>query len=60
LKHGNVYGYGDRIDEIIEEDMKRLRGHAYLDNTGSGMYRESQLRSVFDDLSQHLYGMLLV
>ena len=42
-RFGNDYGYNGTIDTIRENDMKRMRGAVYLDYTGAGLYRESQV-----------------
>ena len=55
-RFGNDYGYNGTIDTIREEDMKRLRGAVYLDYTGSGVYRESQIRECSNLLLNNMYG----
>ena len=55
-RFGNDYGYNGTIDSIREEDMKRLRGAVYLDYTGSGVYRESQIRECSNLLLNNMYG----
>ena len=53
---GKYYGYNNTIDSIREEDMKRLHGAVYLDYTGAGVYRESQVRECNNLLLTGLYG----
>lgn len=53
---GKYYGYNNTIDSIREEDMKRLHGAVYLDYTGAGVYRESQVRECNNLLLSGLYG----
>ena len=55
-RFGKEYGYNGTIDEIREKDMKRLNGAVYLDYTGSGMYRESQVQKCNDLLLGGIYG----
>ncbi|KAK8803347.1 hypothetical protein WA158_001041 [Blastocystis sp. Blastoise] len=53
---GDYYGYNGKIDEYRANDTKRFNGAAYLDYTGSGVYRESAVKKCFDELENHLYG----
>ena len=53
---GKYYGYNNTIDTIISDDMKRLHKAVYLDYTGAGMYRESQIRECMNLLTSGLYG----
>ena len=55
-RFGNDYGYNGTIDDIRENDMKRLKGAVYLDYTGSGMYRESQVQKCNDMLLHGVFG----
>ena len=55
-RFGNDYGYNGTIDTIRESDMKRLRGAVYLDYTGAGLYRESQVTECNNLLLSNLYG----
>lgn len=55
-RFGNDYGYNNTIDDIREQDMKRLKGAVYLDYTGSGLYRESQVQQCNDLLLNGIYG----
>lgn len=55
-RFGNDYGYNGTIDTIRETDMKRLHGAVYLDYTGAGLYRESQIRECSNFLLNGLYG----
>lgn len=56
MKNYPDYGYNGKIDEILEKDMHRARHEAYLDYTGAGLYRKSQLESVMRELENNLYG----
>lgn len=56
MKNNPDYGYNGKLDEILEKDMQRARHDAYLDYTGAGVYRKSQLDSVVRALSNNLYG----
>ena len=53
---GDDYGYNNTIDDLRENDMKRLKGAVYLDYTGSGMYRESQVQKCANLLLNGVYG----
>ena len=55
-RFGDVYGYNNTIDSIRESDMKRLKGAVYLDYTGSGVYRESQVTKCASLLTSDLFG----
>lgn len=55
-KFGKYYGYNNTIDTIISNDMKRLHKAVYLDYTGAGMYRESQIQECMNLLTSGLYG----
>ena len=55
-RFGNDYGYNGTIDTIRENDMKRMRGAVYLDYTGAGLYRESQVTVCNNLLLSNLYG----
>ena len=55
-RFANDYGYNGTIDTIRENDMKRLHGAVYLDYTGAGMYRESQIKECSNFLLNGLYG----
>jgi hypothetical protein len=45
---GSFYGYNGKLGDIRNKDVIHLNGSIYLDYTGSGLYRTSQLRSVFE------------
>lgn len=55
-RFGNDYGYNNTIDDLRENDMKRMKGAVYLDYTGSGMYRESQIQKCANLLLNGVYG----
>ena len=50
------YGYNGRLNAIRKKDLLHLNGSVYLDYTGSGLYRTSQVREVFDLYEQHLFA----
>lgn len=52
----DVYGYDGLLDEIRSKDTPHLLNQAYLDWTGSGVYRASQVDAMANDLKHHLYG----
>lgn len=56
LKKYPDYGYEGRIDDIVKKDLSRTKGETYLDYTGSGVYRDSQLEKYFKELSTSFYG----
>jgi molybdenum cofactor sulfurtransferase len=53
---GSFYGYNGKLDDIRSKDMLHLNGSIYLDYTGSGLYRTSQLRSVFELYEKTLFA----
>ncbi|KAJ7949642.1 Molybdenum cofactor sulfurase [Quillaja saponaria] len=56
---GEDYGYPNgpkSIDEIRATEFKRLQGLVYLDHAGGTLYSESQMESVFKDLTSNVYG----
>ena len=55
-RFGNDYGYNNTIDSIRETDVKRMKNNVYLDYTGSGLYRESQLTKCANLLASDLFG----
>ena len=52
----DFYGYNGLINEIRKNDMEHLNGSVYLDYTGSGLYRTSQINNVFELYRKHLFG----
>jgi len=56
-KYGPDYGYKGWLHANYQTELgRRLDGHHYLDYTGSSLYIDSQLRSIMDDFSQHVFG----
>ena len=53
---GEAYGYDGLLDKIRGKDTPQMTNQAYLDWTGSGVYRASQVDAMADDLKHHLYG----
>lgn len=50
------YGYSGKLAKIRSRDMFHLNGSIYLDYTGSGLYRTSQMRDVFSRYKNTLYA----
>lgn len=50
------YGYNGLLNKIRDFDMKHLNGSIYLDYTGSGLYRSSQIESVFKEYESKLFA----
>eukprot|EP01134_Creolimax_fragrantissima_P008605 CFRG8605T1 len=50
------YGYKGAIDNIRAKDFKRMGDQVYLDYTGSGQYRESQIGNALLELQTTLFG----
>lgn len=50
------YGYNGTLDTIRQTDLRHSRDAVYLDYTGTGMYRDSQIRECERLLVDHLYG----
>lgn len=55
-RFGDDYGYNGTLDAIRQNDLKRVRGSVYLDYTGAGVYRESQIRKCSDMWLTGFYG----
>ena len=55
-KYGDDYGYNNTINTLRSEETRRFKGATYLDYTGAGVYRESQIRKCADLLTTDLYG----
>uniref|UniRef100_T1ISR8 Aminotransferase class V domain-containing protein n=1 Tax=Strigamia maritima TaxID=126957 RepID=T1ISR8_STRMM len=53
---GDTCDYAGKMAPELQKEFVRLKGLTYLDHAGATLYAESQLRSVFDDLSQSVYG----
>ncbi|KAJ9529686.1 hypothetical protein QJQ45_014473, partial [Haematococcus lacustris] len=63
--HGGAYGYGGLLDRLYPEEVgvrmgpvpgaPALQQH-YLDYTGSGVYCQSQVAAVFQELSCTMFG----
>uniref|UniRef100_A0A673BDG3 Molybdenum cofactor sulfurase n=1 Tax=Sphaeramia orbicularis TaxID=375764 RepID=A0A673BDG3_9TELE len=56
LKYINQYGYGGKLEDVIEEEFTRIKGLTYLDHAGSTLYPETVLREYTQDLSRNVYG----
>ena len=50
------YGYNGLLDKIRKNDMKHLNGSVYLDYTGSGLYRTSQIKDVSEMFEKTLFA----
>lgn len=44
--NSKYYGYDGKLNTIRRFDMKHLNGSVYLDYTGSGLYRTSQIKNI--------------
>ena len=50
------YGYDGLLDKIRKSDLHQLNGSTYLDYTGAGIYRTSQVKDVFKMLERDLFA----
>lgn len=50
------YGYNGRLWSIRANDMTHLKDSVYLDYTGSGLYRTSQIHKVFRSYKKTLFA----
>jgi molybdenum cofactor sulfurtransferase len=50
------YGYNGLLHKIRDTDMRHLNGSIYLDYTGSGLYRTSQIRAVLNLYENTLFA----
>ena len=55
-EYGDWYGYNGLVNEIRDKDMEHLNGSVYLDYTGSGLYRTSQIEEIFDLYKKNLFA----
>lgn len=55
-RYGSDYGYNNTINSIRSDDLRHVKGASYLDYTGAGMYRESQIQKCANLLISDLYG----
>ncbi|KNC86408.1 hypothetical protein SARC_01458 [Sphaeroforma arctica JP610] len=55
-EHGSEYGYKNAIYNIRTKDFKRMGDQVYLDYTGSGQYRETQVGNCLLELQTTLFG----
>lgn len=55
-RFGSDYGYNGTLDTIRQSDLRHNHDAVYLDYTGAGMYRDSQIRECESQLVEHLYG----
>ncbi|KZV31597.1 molybdenum cofactor sulfurase-like [Dorcoceras hygrometricum] len=56
---GRDYGYPGapkNIDDLRDNEFKRLKEVVYLDHAGATLYSESQMEAVFRDFNSTLYG----
>lgn len=53
---GDNYGYNGKLNYIVDHDLKHLNHSIYLDYTGSGLYRTSQIRNIFKQYEDTLYS----
>ena len=52
----NGYGYNGLLDKIRKEDCTRFTDSAYMDYTGAGQYRDSQLAKTFEKIKSTPFG----
>ncbi|XP_010765124.1 molybdenum cofactor sulfurase [Notothenia coriiceps] len=50
------YGYGENLQDVIEQEFKRTKGITYLDHAATTLYPESLVRDYFQDISRNVYG----
>lgn len=55
-RFGMDYGYNGTLDTIRQTDLRHSHDAVYLDYTGAGMYRDSQIRECENRLVDHLFG----
>ncbi|OHT11811.1 molybdenum cofactor sulfurase [Tritrichomonas foetus] len=53
---GDDYGYNGKLNHIVDYDLKHLNKSIYMDYTGSGLYRTSQIHDVFVQYERTLYS----
>lgn len=56
IKNNEDYGYNGKLNDIRRNDFSRGKGEVYLDYTGSGIYRDSQIVKYLNDLTENFYG----
>eukprot|EP00727_Mastigamoeba_balamuthi_P007328 m51a1_g3215 putative molybdenum cofactor sulfurase (519) ;mRNA; r:38686-42660 len=54
--HGSDYGCAGAVERLRRTDFPHMGDDVYLDYTGAGVYRHSQIARVMADLDTHLYG----
>uniref|UniRef100_A0A3P8VMF8 Molybdenum cofactor sulfurase n=1 Tax=Cynoglossus semilaevis TaxID=244447 RepID=A0A3P8VMF8_CYNSE len=50
------YGYGGDLEDVMEQEFRRIKGITYLDHAATTLYPESVIRNYANDLSKNLYG----
>ncbi|XP_059179865.1 molybdenum cofactor sulfurase [Centropristis striata] len=50
------YGYGEKLQDVIEQEFTRIKGITYLDHAATTLYPESLVRDYFQDISRNVYG----
>ncbi|XP_029306037.1 molybdenum cofactor sulfurase [Cottoperca gobio] len=50
------YGYGENLQDVIEQEFTRIKGITYLDHAATTLYPESLVRDYFQDISRNVYG----
>lgn len=50
------YGYDGLLDKIRKNDMHQMGNATYLDYTGAGLYRSSQLKHIFETYDKNLFA----
>uniref|UniRef100_UPI0037E87810 molybdenum cofactor sulfurase n=1 Tax=Semicossyphus pulcher TaxID=241346 RepID=UPI0037E87810 len=52
----NQYGYGENLQDMIEQEFTRIKGITYLDHAATTLYPESLIRDYSQDISRNVYG----
>ncbi|GLD56072.1 molybdenum cofactor sulfurase isoform X1 [Lates japonicus] len=50
------YGYGGKLEDVIEQEFRRIKGITYLDHAGTTLHPESLVRDYCLDISRNVYG----
>lgn len=50
------YGYGENLQDVIEQEFTRTKGITYLDHAATTLYPESLVRDYCLDISRNVYG----
>ncbi|XP_034040993.1 molybdenum cofactor sulfurase isoform X2 [Thalassophryne amazonica] len=50
------YGYGKKLEDVIEEEFSRIKGITYLDHAAATLYSDRLLTDFCCDISTNVYG----